>query len=346
MKNVSRTFSLSREQRSNLFELCRGKKTKAKKPTILAILAVAAAAFPAQAADNMQKPPAIGQISICQKSGGNTCDHYVYEKVADLPKYAAPDGTHRVVQAMDICNGCAFVGFDGGYCRTLRMSDMAVIGEFPLGSNVASNHCGNLDFGIEHPDGSEFPALYVSGDLTTFSCYVEKVTPTSAELIQTIKFDLGNGYNGSQVVINHKRKCLLYMQRKLKKINTGENTIVVFRFRLPRLDEGDVTFTEADVLESYELPVWLRLYQGAEIIGNYLFEVNGIYAGESGREAKLNIFDKRTGRHLSSQDISAIDREPQGVSTYGGDLYIDFQDAIWRICLAKETKKILKHTNF
>lgn len=309
---------------------------------ILAIFAVMAIAFSAHAADNIQKPPVIDSISICKKSGGTVCDYYVYDKVADLPKFAAPDGTQRVVQAMDICNGYAFVGFDGGYCRTLRMPDMAVVGEFPLGSNVPSNHCGNLDFGVEIPEGSEFPALYVSGDLTTFSCYVEKVTPTSAELIQTIKFDLDNGYNGSQVVIDHERNSILYMQRKLKKINTDENTIVVCRFRLPRLDEGDVTFTAADVLESYELPVWLRLYQGAEIVGDLLYEVNGIYAAEYGREAGLSIFDKRTGKHLVRQDISVIDREPQGVSTYDGDLYINFQDAIWRINLGIEANKIFE----
>lgn len=312
----------------------------------MAIFAVMAIAFSAHAADSIQKPPSIMCISTHVEdfdphSRGELCDYYDYDKVADLPKYAAPDGTQRVVQAMDICNGYAFVGFDGGYCRTLRMSDMSVVGEFPLGSNVPSNHCGNLDFGVEIPEGSEFPALYVSGDLTTFSCYVEKVTPMSAELIQTMKFDLDNGYNGSQVVIDHERNSILYMQRKLKKINTDENTIVVCRFRLPRLDEGDVTFTAADVLESYELPVWLRLYQGAEIVGDLLYEVNGIYAAEYGREAGLSIFDKRTGKHLVRQDISVIDREPQGVSTYDGDLYINFQDAIWRIDLCKETRKRL-----
>lgn len=310
------------------------------------MFAVMAIAFSAHAADGVQRPPSIMKISIHINGFDVLCrnesnDIYDYDKVADLPKFAAPDGTQRVVQAMDICNGYAFVGFDGGYCRTLRMSDMAVVGEFPLGSNVPSNHCGNLDFGVEIPEGSEFPALYVSGDLTTFSCYVEKVTPTSAELIQTIKFDLDNGYNGSQVVIDHERNSILYMQRKLKKINTDENTIVVCRFRLPRLDEGDVTFTAADVLESYELPVWLRLYQGAEIVGDLLFEVNGIYPAEYGREAGLSIFDKSTGKHLVRQDISVIDREPQGVSTYDGDLYINFQDAIWRIDLCKETRKRL-----
>lgn len=310
------------------------------------MFAVTAIAFSAHPTDDVRQLPETDLIYVMVDgvnpiTGEDFSDMYTYKKVADLPKFAAPDGTQRVVQAMDICNGYAFVGFDGGYCRTLRMSDMSVVGEFPLGSNVPSNHCGNLDFGVEIPEGSEFPALYVSGDLTTFSCYVEKVTPTSAELIQTIKFDLDNGYNGSQVVIDHERKCILYMQRKLKKINTDENTIVVCRFRLPRLDEGDVTFTAADVLESYELPVWLRLYQGAEIVGDLLFEVNGIYAAESGREANLSIFDKKTGKHLVRQDISVIDREPQGVSTYDGDLYINFQDAIWRIDLCKETRKRL-----
>lgn len=324
----------------------------------MAIFAVTATAFSAQAADGVQQPPETDLIHVMVDgenpiTGEDFSDMYTYEKVADLPKYAAPDGTQRVVQAMDICNGYAFVGFDGGYCRTLRMSDMAVVGEFPLGSNVPSNHCGNLDFGVETPKGSEFPALYVSGDLTTFSCYVEKVTPTSAELIQTIKFDLDNGYNGSQVVIDHERNSILYMQRKLKKINTDENTIVVCRFRLPRLDEGDITFTAADVLDSYELPVWLRLYQGAEIVGDLLFEVNGIYTEMKKdyltdtdipiKVAELNVFDKRTGEHLvKHHDISAIKREPQGVSTYDGDLYINFQDAIWRINLGIEANKIFE----
>lgn len=322
------------------------------------MFAVMAIAFSAYAADGVQQPPETDLIHVMVDgenhiTGEDFSDMYTYEKVADLPKFAAPDGTQRVVQAMDICNGYAFVGFDGGYCRTLRMSDMAVVGEFPLGSNVPSNHCGNLDFGVEIPEGSEFPALYVSGDLTTFSCYVEKVTPTSAELIQTIKFDFDNGYNGSQVVIDHERNSILYMQRKLKKINTDENTIVVCRFRLPRLDEGDVTFTAADVLESYELPVWLRLYQGAEIVGDLLFEVNGIYTEMKKdyltdteipiKVAELNVFDKRTGEHLvKHHDISAIEREPQGVSTYDGDLYINFQDAIWRINLGIEANKIFE----
>lgn len=322
------------------------------------MFAVMAIAFSAYAADGVQQPPETDLIHVMVDgenhiTGEDFSDMYTYEKVADLPKFAAPDGTQRVVQAMDICNGYAFVGFDGGYCRTLRMSDMAVVGEFPLGSNVPSNHCGNLDFGVEIPEGSEFPALYVSGDLTTFSCYVEKVTPTSAELIQTIKFDFDNGYNGSQVVIDHERNSILYMQRKLKKINTDENTIVVCRFRLPRLDEGDVTFTAADVLESYELPVWLRLYQGAEIVGDLLFEVNGIYTEMKKdyltdteipiKVAELNVFDKRTGEHLvKHHDISAIKREPQGVSTYDGDLYINFQDAIWRINLGIEANKIFE----
>lgn len=322
------------------------------------MFAVMATVFSAHAADGVQRPPETDLIHVMVDgenpiTGEDFSDMYTYEKVAELPKYAAPDGTQRVVQAMDICNGYAFVGFDGGYCRTLRMSDMAVVGEFPLGSNVPSNHCGNLDFGVEIPEGSEFPALYVSGDLTTFSCYVEKVTPTSAELIQTIKFDLGNGYNGSQVVIDHERNSILYMQRKLKKINTDENTIVVCRFRLPRLDEGDVTFTAADVLESYELPVWLRLYQGAEIVGDLLFEVNGIYT-EMKKDyltdteipikfAELNVFDKRTGEHLvKHHDISDIEREPQGVSTYDGDLYINFQDAVWKVHIGMKMPKILR----
>lgn len=325
---------------------------------ILAIFAVTAIVFSAYPTDDVQQLSEGDLIYVMVDgvnpiTGEDFSDKYIYEKVADLPKYAAPDGTQRVVQAMDICNGYAFVGFDGGYCRTLRMSDMAVVGEFPLGSNVPSNHCGNLDFGVEIPEGSEFPALYVSGDLTTFSCYVEKVTPTSAELIQTIKFDLDNGYNGSQVVIDHERNSILYMQRKLKKINTDENTIVVCRFRLPRLDEGDVTFSAADVLESYELPVWLRLYQGAEIVGDLLFEVNGIYPEvRTGTltdpeipkmVAELNVFDKRTGEHLvKHHDISVIEREPQGVSTYDGDLYINFQDAVWRINLGMKIQKILR----
>lgn len=59
--------------------------------------------------------------------------------------------------------------------------------------------------------------------------------------------------------------------------------------------------------------------------------------------AELNVFDKRTGEHLvKHHDISVIEREPQGVSTYNGDLYINFQDAVWRIHLGKKMPEILR----
>ena len=151
----------------------------------------------------------------------------------------------HAMQAFSIFDGVLYAGYDSGLCRTYDFSTGRLIAEFPLGCNVRTNHCGNLNF--------SGPLLYVSGDLSEKACYVERVTPTSSSTVQTIRFRLDNDNGGSQAVIDTGRGRIVYMQRRYPAIGRQDNEFLIYEFRLPDVSEGDVVLTDAEVLRMYRL---------------------------------------------------------------------------------------------
>lgn len=240
--------------------------------------------------------------------------------------YDIPDKFNgRPMQAFSVNSGILFVCYDSGYCRTYRHRTGELLGEFKMGCFIPTNHCGNANFGNEYPEGNtEHPALYISGDLTNRACYVQSITRHGAKTVQTIKFDLNNNYGGSQAVIDTARQRIVYMQRKLKNIEAKENTFVINEFRLPKLNEKEVIFTDQDVLCTYELSAYFPIYQGACIQNGMLLQSYGFPK----RQIGLAVFDLVKKELVENIDLSKVmPYEPQSVCIYKGGLYMNFWGA-------------------
>ena len=237
----------------------------------------------------------------------------------------------HVVQGFAIHNGIVFQLYDGGRCSTYKLDTGEKLGQFHLGSFYTHNHCGNGNFGWVYPEGNtEFPALYVSGDLTTKACYVENVTATSAELIQMIYFDITpSTYTGGQVILDRERNRIVYMQREKKNISDHTNVYRMFEFPIPALDAGkEIRYTNADMLcEPYVLPFYPGIYQGACIYGDTILQTHGYSKGETEYGAKVGMvcYDTVTHDFTRAFDLTGmINVEPQGAFVYDGRLYMNF----------------------
>ena len=238
----------------------------------------------------------------------------------------------HVVQGMAVHNGIVFQLHDGGRCSTYDLRTGTKLGEFHLGSFYDHNHCGNGNFGWIYPEGNtEFPALYVSGDLTTKACYVENVTATSAELIQTIYFDIDPSYTAGQIILDRERNRIVYMQREKSSIGSHSNVYRMCEFPIPALDAGEeIHFTNDDMLcEPYVLPFYPGIYQGACIYGNTILQTHGYSSTptEYGAKVGMVLYDTVTHDFTRAFDLTGIiDVEPQGTFVYEGRLYMNFVD--------------------
>lgn len=236
----------------------------------------------------------------------------------------------HVLQGTACHKGIIFQGYDGGRCMTYRLDNGEKLGEFHLGSFYTHNHCGNLIFGTQYPKGNDcFPALYVSGDLTTKACYVESVTETSAVLLQTIYFDIEpSTYTGGQVILDFARNRLVYMQREFRKINDPQNVYRMCEFPIPSFDDGaEIHFTNADMLcPAYVMPFYPTIYQAAYIEGNMLLQSFGRgIPCYTGAVVGLVCYDTATHEVKHIFDLTPdVDVEPEGLFVEDGRVYLCF----------------------
>ena len=268
-------------------------------------------------------------VSVSAEDAEDT-DYIVDETEVEYLFSVQARSEDHIMQGFAAYGGVVFQLHDGGRCTTYHLETGTKISEFHLGSFYTHNHCGNANFGKEFPEGNtDFPALYVSGDLTTKACYVENVTATSAELIQTIYFDIDPSYTGGQVILDHARDRIVYMQREKSSIKDMSNVYRMCEFPIPSLDAGaEIHYTNADMLgEPYVLPFYPGIYQGAVIYGNTILQTHG-YSGtatEYGAKVGMVCYDTATHAFTHAFDLTGIiDQEPQGTFVYEGRLYMNF----------------------
>jgi len=247
----------------------------------------------------------------------------------------AVESTHPM-QAIAVHNNVLFVGYDGGHCITHDIRTGKKLHQFDFdGAAVASNHCGNLNFGTKYfADNEDFPALYISGDLTNLCCYVESVHSNTSSIKQKIVFNLDTykKANGSQVVIDSKRNKIIYMQRVINSISDLSNKLFCAEFDLPALTDGVltdgvliVTLDDSDVTDSYELSDYKGIYQGAIASGGKLYQLHGDQDDGEGHFDGVMVFDIETHQMVSYVDLTPfVLSEPQGICIDGGSVYVNF----------------------
>ncbi len=245
-------------------------------------------------------------------------------------------------QGMAICDDYAFLLNDSGLCRIYDLKKKEVLCDFPLKSANPRNHANSASFGIEYLDSnSQYPAFYISECRIPSRCFVEDVTLGCSRLIQTLRFEK----NGKSALVHTwivdaiSRK--LYGLTSQKKQNGG-TCILIRRFRLPSLSEGDIVFTEKDIEEEFDISI-SNLLQGGAIRDNILYLPMGLHGkGDTEMsERAIVLIDLRQQKVIDKIVLNDLTKnEPEDVDFYGGELlmYCGQQGGLWKI---KQVKNIM-----
>jgi hypothetical protein len=243
-------------------------------------------------------------------------------------KYPFPASYNKsAAQGMAIYKHFAFLLNNGGHCRIYDLKSEKRIADFDLESaKYEKNHCNSASFGVEFPTGNkEFPAFYVAECYGERRCFVESVTRDGSQLIQTLKIE-GTTNRSFDWVVDRKQKCLYAIGRSSDTAvdSIGTKIYQITKFSLPSLKEKEVVFTNADILEQFEIG-FHNLSQGASIQGNYLYLPVGRHT-VPGKEYKdghrdiivVNLKTRQVEKVIDVQDIVA--GEPEDIDFYGSNL--------------------------
>lgn len=234
-------------------------------------------------------------------------------------------GTYKKLsaQGMAVWGDLAILLNDQGFCRVYDLKEREVIGSFPLGSANKNNHANCASFGVEYPESNkEFPVLYVSECRKPYRCFVENITKDSAVLVQTIQFVKGEEPQKiSDWIVEREERKLYAISRR----NEMRDSLLIVRFRLPSLTEGDVSFTEEDVEDTFCV-MFPNLLQGGTVRSGHLYLPVGLHTGnESRKDAERAIIVIDLNKRTINQILSLEDRvvnEPEDVDFYGKKLLL------------------------
>jgi hypothetical protein len=244
-------------------------------------------------------------------------------------KYPFPAAYNKAAaQGMAIYRHFAFLLNNGGHCRIYNLKNERLEAGFDLESaRYENNHCNNASFGIEFPAGNkEFPAFYVAECYGERRCFVESITRNGSQLIQVLKIE-GTANRSFDWVVDRKQKCVYAIGRPSDAVvdSIGTKIYRITKFPLPSLDRKEVVFTDADMLEQFEIG-FHNLSQGASIRENYLYLPVGRHSAPEQDKYKdghrdiivVNLKTQKVERVIDVQNIVA--GEPEDIDFYGNNL--------------------------
>lgn len=232
------------------------------------------------------------------------------------------DGSIQYMQGGAVYGNYLFkIGSSGGTTSVCQVYDISNIlnpvhtNTYYLGFTGEAAHANCCQFGLEVND-TGFPYLYTRNG-GEHACCVEKVSLEGSELVQTIKINIGSvfpheGGEGNAIIGDD--GYLWYF---------GEaNGYQYFaKLRLPAISEGDITLTEVDVLDSWEIKVnddyINRTWQGGKVKGNRIYF---LYGGS----ATNRLYVVNTSTHMLENIIplSTIYEEVEDLDFYRGSLLV------------------------
>jgi hypothetical protein len=195
--------------------------------------------------------------------------------------------------------------YDSGLCQTFDLSDITKpvkIASFELGSHKYSNHA-NCAQGFVDENGDLL--IYVSG-IYGGKTYVERITTTGSNLIQTItlpEMDFLDRTTALNAVCSDDGDLWFF--------GSGGTNLLFARARKPFIGEGDVTLISDDIFDFwaedgyvYDDDVW----QGGKVYNGLLF----MLFGSRNSKRHLAIYDTRSHVRITDIDFSdTILEEPE-----------------------------------
>lgn len=249
-------------------------------------------------------PPVI-KVSGVRKMGSSILNGFMYED------------SYRIAQGMAISDGVMYRFFTTGMCKTYDVSDLdnpTEIATFKLASYSESNHANSGQFYTES-DGEKY--VYVSG--LDGKCFVEKITPTSSELIQTITLDEIEFLKWSKrvnMICGDDGYLWIFGIDKLG------DSLVFARAKRPDPKNGDVAITKMDIQDFW----YEEDYRYSESIsqGGKIYEGNLFFLfGTQNSDRHLDVYNVFTHEKVYSYDLNdVISEEPEDCELIDGAIIV------------------------
>lgn len=270
-------------------------------------------------------------------------------------KYPFPGPYNKAAsQGMAIYGNYLFLLNNGGYCRIYNLKDNRSVSEFQLASASKENHCNCASFGLEFPEGNkEFPAFYVAECYGERRCFVESITEKGSRLIQVISINTeGKESKSFDYVVDKQAKRLYAIAIASGEIDSlGTKKYLITKLPLPSLQEKEIVFTKADIIEQFEI-AFPNLSQGASIYKDHLYLPVGLHdfpGVEKRKDAHRDIIvvNLKTKKVEKTIDIqNSVNGEPEDLDFYKGNLLLycgQKEGGVYN--LKKEYKKRLPENN-
>lgn len=188
-------------------------------------------------------------------------------------------------------------------------------------------HCNNVDFGREYYSESDrFPLLYLQVrekyHKTLVFRIVEEDSIMRLDKVQTLQFE---PLNWCTTTIDA-RKRKMYVLRLGKEIN------YLYRFNLPKVSEGDLTFHISNASKTIEIPK-VKQNQDATIHRRFLYRIYGFKD-----QGVLGVVNLKEGKLVGLMDLTkyGMTSEPEGIIYYNHGLIITFLNKeVYRITFEK-----------
>lgn len=192
-----------------------------------------------------------------------------------------------------------------------------------------SNAVDVMDWNGEH-------YVYISEWDGEHRCFVERIWFNSTSkkwitsLVQILSLDIPDSIRGKGNMdwIIDKENGLIYTQTYKDGSSRTAKELVYLRFRLPEVNDGDVTFRVTDIEKKYNRPM-IYITQDKKIYKNQMF----IASGAPGTKYKrmITVFDLPELTKSREIDLSLIDEEPEGLFFYKDELMMLYKAGIYKI---------------
>lgn len=252
----------------------------------------------------------------------------------NIKTFGAIPTASTALQGMAIYNGIMFSLSHTGICNTYDITGSTPIakGSFNLGSYASTNHANCASFGLQKYEASDaFPLMYVARCYAGYrTCLVERVTETSASLVQTISIGTyaGEINADSDVQWVAGDDGYLYMFGNTKSAYNAEgNKFVVARFTMPSPKAGDVSIDLNDAhflyyMEDYnETPA--QVLQGCCVKNGLMFLPIG--NNTQARKSELLVWDIGSRYMRLRIDLTPyMSGEVEDADVWDGTLYLRY----------------------
>ncbi len=200
-------------------------------------------------------------------------------------------------------------------------------------------HLNTVCAGIEK-NGNDIPYVYISewGYATPRRCFVESLTTDGSKVVQIISVQSDSksvGEGSMDYIVDTDGGYLYIYTYKLAGVSTllekdgVKNKIIITKFNLPKINDGDVTLTDNDIINQFELP-FIPIGQGKMIVNGKLYVPCG---NTSYTEyVKLYVIDLNKKAVCSVLDLyeSLGKKEPEGCFMYQDSFYLTDTDSVYR----------------